>query len=137
MEIIETKDADGNSILDWEILADRHYTLTSTTFTKRQLRPEERKTNWHGDIINPPPFSRESLENERDALLFIQQNTTIRVPNFLSFSDENGLASVTMESVDGKTVSELLDTLTGWDIEQLCTNVSRYINHTVLHSSTT
>lgn len=132
MDITETKDADGNSILDWEILADRHYTLTSTTFTKRQLRPEERKTNMHGDVIKPPPFSREYLENERDALLFIQQNTTIRVPKFLSFSDEHGLASVTMESVDGKTVSELLDTLTGWDIDQLCTNVSRYINHTVL-----
>ena len=120
-----------NDIDEWEIAADRHYTLTSTTFTKRQLRQHERYTNYKGELVTVP-WSRERLENERDTLIFISQNTTIRVPRFLNFSLEGDVASVTMEAVNGELMDELAKTLNKEDQETLNSNVLSYINHTVL-----
>ena len=75
------KDIDG-----WEIAADRHYTLTSTTSTRRLLRQHERCTNYKGELITVS-WSRECLENVRNALLFISQNIThsrSKVPRFFN-----------------------------------------------------
>lgn len=116
---------------EWEIPADRYYTLTSTTFTKRQLRQQERYTNCKGELITVP-WSRELLENERDALIFISQNTTIHVPKFLHFSFEGGVASITMEAVHGELMDDLVVTLNEEDQERLTSNVLLYINDTVL-----
>ena len=129
-EVVTKKGADGE-FYEWELPADRHYTLTSTTFTKRQLRQLERYNNIYGELITVP-WSRERLENERDALIFISQNTTIRVPKVLHFSVEDGGASVTMEAVDGETMDVLAKTLDEGDQEKLNRNVFQYINETVL-----
>ena len=124
-------DISGRSIYDWEVANDRHYTLTSTTFTRRQLGDEERYTKVKGEIISVP-WSRERLENERDALVFISHNTRIRVPKFLDFSYDNGLASITMEAVDGELMDQLAKTLKEEDQKRLKNNVFSYINGTVL-----
>ena len=118
--------------LEWEYLADRHYTLTSTAFTQRQLYKHEFYKNFYGDIIDYVTWSRERLENERDALIFIAEHTTIRVPKVLNFSVENDVASLTTALVDGLPMSELHRTLSKEDYATLVSNVSSYITDTFL-----
>ena len=118
--------------LEWEYLADRHYTLTSTAFTERQLYKHEFYKDFYGDLIDYVPWSRERLENERDALVFIGENTTIPVPKVLNFSVENDVASLTTALVDGLPMSELHRTLSEEDYATLVSNVSSYINDTLL-----
>ncbi|KAM0794893.1 hypothetical protein BDR22DRAFT_779764, partial [Usnea florida] len=76
--------------------------------------------------------SRERLENEKDALIFIAENTTIPVPKVLNFSVENDVASLTTSLVDGVPMNELSETLSGEDYATLVSNVSSYINDTLL-----
>jgi len=46
---IATSGTETDPVYDWQI-SDRHYTLTSSTFTKRQLFLSEQKLNVHGEI---------------------------------------------------------------------------------------
>ena len=118
--------------LEWEYPADRHYTLTSTTFTERQLHKHEFYKDFYGDLMDYVTWSRERLENERDALIFIAKNTTIPVPKVLNFSVENDVASLTTSLVDGLPMNELQETLSEEDYATLVSNVSSYINDTLL-----
>ena len=88
-----------------------------------------------GELIITVPWSRERLENERDASIFISQNTTIRVPKFLDFSVESDIASISMEAVDGDPMDELAKSLNSEDQKTLTSNVFTYINDTVLPQS--
>lgn len=118
--------------LEWEYLADRHYTLTSTAFTQRQLYKHEFYKDFYGDLIDYVTWSRERLENERDALIFIAENTTIPVPRVLNFGVENDVASLTTALVDGLPMGQLEETLSEEDYATLVSNVSSFINDTFL-----
>ena len=126
------KEGPEGPYLEWEYFVDRHYTLTSTAFTERQLYKYEFYKDFYGDIIDYVTWSRERLENERDALIFIAENTTIPVPKVLNFSVENDVASLTTSLVDGLSMSELQRTLSEEDYATLVSNVSSYINDTFL-----
>ena len=60
----------------------RHYTGSSSTFSKRQCRPEEQTLKDNGEVVTYP-FTRQRLENEGGALRFIAQNTNIPVPRVI------------------------------------------------------
>ena len=126
------KEGPEGPYLEWEYVADRHYTVTSTAFTERQLYKHEFYKNLYGDLIDYIPWSRERLENERDALIYIAGNTTIRVPKVLSFSVENDVASLTTALVDGIPKEDAKRILSEEDYATLESNVSSYINDTVL-----
>ena len=126
------KEGSEGPYLEWEYPADRHYILTSTTFTERQLYRHEFYKDFYGDLMDYISWSRERLENEKDALIFIAENTTIPVPKVLNFSVENDVASLTTSVVDGLPMNELRETLSGEDYATLVSNVSSYINDTLL-----
>ncbi|KAL8914692.1 MAG: hypothetical protein Q9171_000704 [Xanthocarpia ochracea] len=122
---------------------ERYYTVTPwpknpgeppSTFTRRQLRAHERP--WH--TPGTPLFdfcSTERLVNEKDALLFVAQHTTIPVPRVLDWSvDEDGIASLTTEIVNGRVMSDLLaeDDLNDEDKSTLLRNVESYMHNNVL-----
>lgn len=88
----------SDPIYDWR-LSDRIYRLTNTTFTKRQCKPEEKVRSRFGGHINEQRWNSERLENERDLLKFIAENTSIPVPRVLEWSVEEGAASLTVEAV--------------------------------------
>lgn len=92
---------------------------------------EERWFNIKRELI-VAPWSRERLENERDTLIFIAQNTTIRVPKLLHFSIHDNVASITTETVKRETMHELVEKISEEDKERLTSNVFLYINETVL-----
>lgn len=80
---------------------DRHYTKTSTTFTKRTLRPEEYNKNFKGETIIPRRDYRH-LINEHAALNFIANQSTIKVPRILDFSfNADFQCQITLECVPG------------------------------------
>lgn len=85
---------------------DRFYSYTPETFTKRELRPSERRTNWQGEIVKMP-WTTERLQNEFDALMFISTNTTIPVPEVLSFGSVWGSYQLEMKRVNGKPLHRL------------------------------
>ncbi|KAL8784777.1 MAG: hypothetical protein Q9213_003757 [Squamulea squamosa] len=97
-------------LYEW-LANDRHYTITPTQFIKRQQRPHERITNMWGEL-GTHVFNIERLENERNALHFIAENSTIPVPRVLDWSmDEHGIASLTMEALNGRVLGDITDDL--------------------------
>lgn len=132
-----TKTQQDESItFEWTVV-DRVYEYRATTFTKRQLRPHE--TTWNPRVgeVAQYAFNRERLENERDALIFIARNTTIPVPRFIKWSDDNGVASLTMEKLDGRLMSWLMEDvldvkLTTEEKATLQRNVNLFIENIVL-----
>lgn len=135
MEEFVTKTANAEEdVYHWHLeRADRDYTLSETTFTKRQLREDEKemKVNTKGERIIIP-YSRERLENERDVLEFISKNTTIPVPKNPKLSIHEGLASLSMDAVGGTLMCEILEELDEEDGTALVNTVNTYINDTVL-----
>ena len=129
-----TRGTESDRIYDWQI-GDRHYTLTSSTFTKRQLFPHEQTLNIHGKVAQHP-FSRERLENERNALIYIAGNTKIPVPQVLDWSDEGGVSCLTMEALHGSLLIDMMDDankqLSPTDKAILGRNVDSFIYNTVL-----
>ncbi|KAL8791135.1 MAG: hypothetical protein Q9195_006032 [Heterodermia aff. obscurata] len=113
------------------IVSDRHYTFTPTTFTKRQLRPSEYTYRKDGTVAKSR-FERERLENERDALIFIAENSSIPVPRVLEWSDIDGVGSLTVERISGGTYGEVHDTLGPSDQAKLDRNTLNYIEETLL-----
>ncbi|KAL8643745.1 MAG: hypothetical protein Q9210_007576 [Variospora velana] len=124
-------------IHEWTIM-DRHYEVRASTFTKRQLRPHETTLNRFGEV-SQYAFNTERLENERDTLVFISQTTTIPVPRFVDWSvDDDGVASLVVERLDGRMLHWLLEDatddvkLTDEEKSTLQRNVDSFIQNTVL-----
>ncbi|KAL8827232.1 MAG: hypothetical protein Q9170_007094 [Blastenia crenularia] len=124
-------------VYTWTV-QDRCYEVRASTFTKRQLRPHETTLNRFGEV-SQYAFNTERLENERDALIFISQNTTIPVPRFVNWSvDDDGVASLVVELLDGRMMdwlmNDLLDgvQLTGEEKTTLQRNVDSFVEDTVL-----
>lgn len=109
----------------------RAFTLTSTTFTKRQLYPYEWELNLYGKII-ADPFDRARLVNERKALTFIAQNTKIPVPRVLDWTDEGGFGCLTVEAIQGERADDVHDALTdAKDKERLRHSIQTFVAETV------
>ena len=125
-------------ILRDHTVGDRHYQATASAFTKRQLRPHERSLNIFGEIAEQA-YNRERLENERNALNFIAQNTTIPVPRVIDWSvDDDGVASLVVETLHGRMMDLLMEDrvdgikLTDEEKGILQRNVDTFIHGTVL-----
>ncbi|KAL8828499.1 MAG: hypothetical protein Q9170_006573 [Blastenia crenularia] len=97
--------------ITWEwAISDRVYELRASTFTKRQLRAHERTWNPRTEDFEQYAFNKERLENEKDALIFIARQTTIPVPRFINWSvDDDGVASLTMEKLEGRMMDGLMN----------------------------
>ncbi|KAL8900830.1 MAG: hypothetical protein Q9192_000867 [Flavoplaca navasiana] len=124
-------------IHEWTVV-DRHYEVRASTFTKRQLRPQETTLNRFGQV-SEYAFNKERLENERDALILISQTTTIPVPRYFGWSvDDDGVASLVVEKLEGRMLDWLLDDgmddvkLTDEEKLILRRNVDAFIQNTVL-----
>ena len=113
------------------IVADRHYTFTPTTFTKRQVRPSEYLYRDDGTVAKSR-FERERLVNERDALLFLAENSSIPVPRVLEWSDIDGVGSLTVARISGDTFDAVYDSLEPSDQAKLERNTLSYIEETVV-----
>ena len=116
--------------VDWTVV-DRHYTGSSSTFTKRQCTPAEQLLNNNGEVATYP-FTRERLENERDALKFIAQSTTIPVPRIIAWSDIDGIGSLTVETIPGKSAGDIITNGTDEDVQKVKRNVESFMTCTVL-----
>ena len=108
---------------------DRHYVLTSSTLAKRQLYAHEKDTGQDGLIVDAA-FSRERLENEKEALAFIAKNTNIPVPGLIEICP--GVASLTMEVKGGRMVGNLAKELYDGDKATLIMNINTFMNEPVL-----
>jgi aminoglycoside phosphotransferase len=86
--------------------SDRCYIINQSTFTKRELLPHERQRNLKGEIITTP-WSRERLENERAALEYIREHTTIPVPRVIDFRYHEWGCCLTTTRVDGVELDEV------------------------------
>ncbi|KAK2796445.1 hypothetical protein FQN50_009556 [Emmonsiellopsis sp. PD_5] len=106
--------------------ADRVYTYSPTSFTKRELRPDERKVNRFGKTIILP-WTTERLQNEYDALRFIAANTTIPVPKVVKFGKVWGAYQLEMELVQGKTLDRIQE-----NREEALRNTEYFITTSVL-----
>lgn len=76
-------------------------------------------------------YNRDRLETERDAMIFIAQNTSIPIPRVLDWSvDDHGTASLTMETIQGRNMDELLDgdELSNKEKALLMRNVESFMN---------
>lgn len=97
--------ADDESV-QWRS-SERHYTLTTTSFTKRELSQTELPRNSKTALIVTPRWSRERLQNEAAALQYIASATSIPVPAFLSLYEEHGLLHLQTTRVRGKALDEI------------------------------
>lgn len=118
---METIGSPEGKIYTWKT-ADRYYWIAPKTFTKRQLYSHEKRLNIYGGIAMIP-WSRERLENEYKTLKFIAEHTTIPVPRILGYSVEGEVASLTLETIEGEIVSDLILDLGPEDKERLLDNV--------------
>ena len=123
--------------------SDRHFSVTNwppipgqpaPRFIKRQLKAHERQKYKDGSPALGK-FNLDRLENEKETLKFIAQNTSIPVPRVLDWSvDEHGIASLTMEVVEGRMMDDLLrgDRLTDEEKTTLKSNVDSFMHDVVL-----
>ncbi|KAL9640697.1 MAG: hypothetical protein Q9204_000608 [Flavoplaca sp. TL-2023a] len=121
---------------------ERHYTRTPfpsqpgdapSKFIKRQLHRHEMITRYDGEP-GLGYYNLDRLQNERDAMTFVAHNTSIPVPRVLEWSvDDDGTASLTMETVEGRTLEELLegDDLTEEEKALLMRNVESFMDDIV------
>ncbi|KAL9589707.1 MAG: hypothetical protein Q9203_001478 [Teloschistes exilis] len=92
--------------------AERYYTFTPDVFIKRQAKAHEVRY-WQIDgKVAEAAFSRQRIENERDADAFISKNTVIPVPQLIEWTDEDGVGCLTYELLKGQTFGELY-----WDLD--------------------
>lgn len=92
-----------NANRTWRV-GDREYTLTATTFTKRNLLQHEVEFN-----IANALFTCERLENEYYALRYIAENSTIPVPKVIDFYQENGSLHLVTERLKGTLLCNIED----------------------------
>ncbi|KAK1975594.1 kinase-like domain-containing protein [Colletotrichum cereale] len=82
-------------------LATKIYVTTPDTFTKKEYPPPERPKNQLGNPIIWK-LGTERLRNEGSALKYVNEHTTIPVPQVLHCGpDGDGVMSLTVEFVDG------------------------------------
>ena len=112
-------------------VSDRYYIFTPTTFTKRQLRPSEYFYRLDGSLAKSD-WERERIVNERDALMFIAENTSIPVPRVLEWSDVDGVGSITVERISGCAFSDVYSDLGPEDQAKLERNTLTFIEETLL-----
>ncbi|MDI1487623.1 MAG: hypothetical protein OHK93_006893 [Ramalina farinacea] len=125
---VRTSGPEDDRVYTWRS-SFRAFTLTSTTFTKRQLYPYEWDLNLYGKMI-ADPFSRARLVNERNALRFIAENTKIPVPRVLDWTDEGGrFGCLTVEAIKGaQNADDLYDDLTEEkDKQRLLDNIRTFV----------
>lgn len=115
---------------EW-IIGDRHYALSPTTFTKRQLRSHEVRYRKDGSVAEHP-FNHERIGNERNALAFIAKNTTIPVPRILEWTDIDGVGCLTVERLKGQNYSDIYFDLNPEDQERLWNNLSAFLENVLL-----
>ena len=121
---------EDDPVWDWAV-GDRHYTQTSTTFTKRQLRGNEIIYRPDGSVAEYP-YNHERIENEKNALAFIARNTTIPVPRIVKWSDIDGVGSLTVETLTGQTFSDLYWELGPDDQKRLEKNMSDFLDNVLI-----
>ncbi len=105
--------------------ADRFYSYDTETFTKRELRLNERFTNWKGELA-VGPWTAERLQNEYKALEFIAARTIIPVPKVIRFERIEGAYQLVMERIDGVPLNHLAN-----DKAQALFNAKDFI-HTII-----
>ena len=105
---------------------DRFYSYDAWTFTKRELRPNERFLNAKGESIKAP-WSTERLQNEFRALEFITSRTTIPVPKVIRFERIWGACQLVMERINGTPLNHIKN-----NKAQALLNAERFINTAVL-----
>lgn len=111
---------------------DMQYELTPRTLTKRTSSLAERnEIEDHADVMILP-WSRERLENEKETLEFIAQNTLIPVPRGVKFTKEDGISTLTTEALQDPWMHDLINSLSYRDKATLLTNVNSFVNNTVL-----
>ena len=109
------------------IYPGREFIIRESSFTKRELRPDEWITNTKGDVVKPQ-WARERLQNEKDSLEFIAKHTTIPVPRVLDFFQHDGAWYLVTEFVPGVT----LDNLYGETYSIALSNTTALIEKVVL-----
>ncbi|KAF2680390.1 hypothetical protein K458DRAFT_280346, partial [Lentithecium fluviatile CBS 122367] len=87
--------------------SERHYTLTNSTFTKRELRQDELPTSIYTGRTIEPRWSRERLRNEAATLQFIASETSIPVPQYLELYEADGLFHLTTKRANGVPLDEI------------------------------
>ena len=112
-------------------VSDRYYTFTPTTFTKRQRRPSEYTYRCDGSLA-VTRWERERIVNERDALIFIAENTSIPVPRLLEWPDIDGVGSITLERIGGASFNDVHFDLGPEDRAKLERNTLTFIEGTLL-----
>lgn len=105
---------------------DRFYSYDAWTFTKRELRPNERVINWKGELA-VGLWTAERLQNEYRALEFIAAHTTIPVPKVIRFERIWGSNQLVMERVYGIPLNHIRN-----NEAQALLNAEQFINNTVL-----
>jgi len=109
----------------WQTL-DRFYSYDPWTFTKRELRANERSTNINGEIIIGS-WTAERLQNECRALEFITARTTIPVPKVIRFERIWGTNQLVMERIHGIPLNHVKS-----NKARALANAEQFINTTVL-----
>lgn len=110
------------------LTSDRHYTKTTSTFTKRTITRDEFSRNRRGQVIVPQRDHR-YLINEHAALEYITNHTTIRVPRILHFSINTDLqCQLTLQRVPGIQLENVPDPDKPYALQK----ASQYIETVVL-----
>ncbi|KAL9098122.1 MAG: hypothetical protein Q9163_006158 [Psora crenata] len=105
---------------------DRFYSYDTLTFTKRELRPNERFLNSKGELIKAP-WSADRLQNEYYALEYIIKHTTIPVPKVIRFERIWGACQLVMERINGTPLNHIKH-----NKGQALLNAEQFINTVVL-----
>ncbi|KAL8690614.1 MAG: hypothetical protein Q9218_003979 [Villophora microphyllina] len=77
-------------------------------------------------------FSRQRIENERNATMFISKNTSIPVPRLLEWTDEDGVGCLTFEALKGETLRTLYWDLSPEDQQRVGDNLNAFLNNVLL-----
>lgn len=105
---------------------DRFYSYDCSTFTKRELRPQERVKNCNGEAAIVP-WTTERLQNEYETLKFIAVHTTIPVPRVIRFQRMWGSNQLVVERLHGTRLDHI-----NKNRAQALVNAEQFLRKTVL-----
>ena len=63
---------------------------------------------------------------------FIAQNTTIPVPRIIEWSDVDGIGSLTVETIPGRSAADIINNVSEEDAQKIKSNVETFMIHKVL-----
>ncbi|MCJ1274969.1 hypothetical protein MMC21_002768 [Puttea exsequens] len=117
-----------------DVTFERDCKITHITFIKRELHPSEySQKGFLCPGFKRPRLMRERLENERDALSYISQNTTIPVPRVLQWVEKDGRCALVTERMKNVVnASELMHELADNERDILARNVTTFVEEIVL-----